>query len=286
MASNLAILFPGQGAQRPGMGASVFDAYPELLANAEDIAGFSIRDFFEDCPRERFSDTRYLQPALYTVNALHYRRYIEESGALPMFLAGHSLGEFNALQAAGVFDLEAGLRLVKKRALLMSESHGGGMAAVLGLNAEEVIQVMAENNLSDLSVANFNSDLQIVISGPVESIKLAEEVFYDNYAIKYVVLKVSGAFHSAMMDAAAVKFGEYLEEFSFLSPQLPVISNRTGNPYTVASVARNLAEHINQPVMWRQSVIYMRAHGADEFIEMGGGALLLDMIKNIGADKS
>ncbi|AMO94712.1 polyketide biosynthesis malonyl CoA-acyl carrier protein transacylase pksC [Collimonas fungivorans] len=267
------------------MGASVFDAYPELLANAEGIAGFSIRDFFRGCPSERFTDTRYVQPALYTVNALHYRRYIDEGGALPIFLAGHSLGEFNALQAAGVFDFETGLHLVKKRALLMSESHGGGMAAVLGLNGEEVVQVIAENNLSDLSVANFNSDLQMVISGPIESIKQAEEVFYDNYAIKYVVLKVSGAFHSAMLDTAAVKFGEYLQEFSFSPPQLPVISNRTGRPYTAASVARNLAEHINQPVMWRQSIIYMRAHGAGEFIEMGGGVLLLDMTKNISADK-
>jgi [acyl-carrier-protein] S-malonyltransferase len=285
LASDRAILFPGQGAQRPGMGASVFDVYPELLANAEDIAGFSIRDFFLDCPPERFSDTRYVQPALYTVNALHYRRYIDEGGALPIFLAGHSLGEFNALQAAAVFDFETGLRLVKKRALLMSESHGGGMAAVLGLHAEEVAQVMAANNLFDLSVANVNSDLQVVISGPIESIKLAEEVFYDNYAVKYVVLKVSGAFHSAMLDTAAVRFGEYLQECSFSPPKLPVISNRTASPYTLASVAQNLAEHINQPVMWRQSVIYMRTHGASEFIEMGGAASLLDMIKNICADK-
>lgn len=284
MALQRVILFPGQGAQRPGMGAAVFDAYPELLAHAEDIAGFSMRDFFLDCPAERFSDTRYVQPALYTVNALHYRRYMEEGGAQPIFLAGHSLGEFNALQAAGVFDFETGLRLVKKRALLMSESHGGGMAAVLGLNAEEVVQVIAENNLSDLSVANFNSDLQLVISGPLESIKRAEEVFYDNYAIKYVVLKVSGAFHSTMLDTAATEFGEYLQAFSFSPPQLPVISNRTACPYTAAAVVRNLAEHINQPVRWRQSVVYMRAHGAGEFIEMSGAALLLDMIKNIGAD--
>ncbi len=265
------------------MGASVFDVYPELLANAEDIAGFSIRDFFMDSPAERFSDTRYVQPALYTVNALHYRKYLEEGGALPAFLAGHSLGEFNALQAAEVFDFETGLRLVKQRALLMSESHGGGMAAVLGLNAEEVAQVIADNNLPGLSVANFNSDLQVVISGPIESIRLAEEIFYDNYAIKYVVLKVSGAFHSAMLDTAAMKFADYLREFSFLPPQIPVISNRTASPYTAASTVKNLAEHINQPVMWRQSVIHMREQGASEFIEMGDTSLLLDMIKNIRA---
>ncbi|WP_016680261.1 ACP S-malonyltransferase, partial [Yersinia pestis] len=97
-----------------------------------------------------------------------------------LFLAGHSLGEFNALHAAGVFDFETGLRLVKKRALLMSESQGGGMAAVLGLNAEEVVKILEENNLFDLTIANINSDLQMVISGPIESIKQAEEIFYDN----------------------------------------------------------------------------------------------------------
>ncbi|CNH10808.1 ACP S-malonyltransferase [Yersinia pekkanenii] len=281
MTSNHAILFPGQGAQCPGMGASLFDIYPKLLADAEEIAEFSIRDFFLNSPADRFSNTLYVQPALYTVNALYYRRYIDQCGALPRFLAGHSLGEFNALQAAGVFDFATGLLLVKKRALLMSESLGGGMAAVLGLNAEEVIQVIEENNLFDLTIANINSDLQMVISGPIESIKQAEEVFYDNYAIKYVVLRVSGAFHSTMLNSAAIKFSEYIQSFSFLPPQIPVIANRTACPYTLSSIIQNLSEHINQPVMWRQSVIYMRAQGVDRFIEMGDSSLLRDMVKNI-----
>ncbi|MFV8799531.1 ACP S-malonyltransferase [Yersinia sp. LJYL362] len=281
MISNHAILFPGQGAQRPGMGASLFDIYPKLLAEAEDITEFSIRDFFLNSPADRFSNTLYVQPALYTVNALYYRRYIDQCGTLPQFLAGHSLGEFNALHAAGVFDFETGLHLVKKRALLMSESQGGGMAAVLGLNAEEVIQVIVENNLFDLTIANINSDLQMVISGPIESIKQAEEIFYDNYAIKYVVLRVSGAFHSTMLNTAAIKFSEYIQSFSFLPPQIPVIANRTASPYTLSSIIQNLSEHINRPVMWRQSVIYMRAQGVDRFTEMGDSSLLLDMVKNI-----
>lgn len=281
MTSNHAILFPGQGAQRADMGAPIFDIYTKLVAEAEEIAEFSIRDFFRDCPADRFSNTLYVQPALYTVNALYYRRYIDESGALPLFLAGHSLGEFNALHAAGVFDFETGLRLVKKRALLMSESQGGGMAAVLGLNAEEVVKILEENNLFDLTIANINSDLQMVISEPIESIKQAEEIFYDNYAIKYVVLRVSGAFHSTMLNTAAIKFSEYIQGFSFLPPQIPVIANRTACPYTLSSVIKNLSEHINRPVMWRQSVIYMRTHGVERFTEMGETSLLLDMVKNI-----
>jgi [acyl-carrier-protein] S-malonyltransferase len=280
--SKRAFLFPGQGAQRPGMGTSVFDVYPESLASAEAIAGFSIRDFFLDCPAERFSDTRYVQPALYTVNALLYRRYVAENGVVPDFLAGHSLGEFNALQAAEVFDFETGLRLVKKRASLMSESHGGGMAAVLGLDAEEIAEIILDNGLADLSIANFNSDLQIVISGPIESIHLASDVFYDNYAVKYVVLNVSGAFHSPMLNAAATRFGEYLQGFSFAVPKIPVVSNKTASAHTVDSMAQNLGEHIKQAVMWRQSIRYMRRHGVVEFVEIGNRSLLLDMIKNVG----
>lgn len=279
--STRAILFPGQGAQRPGMGASVFDIYPELLASAEAIVEFSIRDFFTGSPAERFGDTRYVQPALYIVNALLYRRYVDAGGMPPDFLAGHSLGEINALQAADVIDFEAGLRLVMKRASLMSESRGGGMAAVLGLNAEEVAEIINENNLGDLSIANFNSDLQVVISGPIEAIHLASDVFYDNYAANYVVLKVSGAFHCFMQDAAATKFGEYLQGFSFSAPKIPVVSNRTATHYTADSVAQNLAEHINNPVMWRQSIVYMRAYGVTEFVELGDSSLLSDMIKNI-----
>lgn len=284
MISNQAILFPGQGAQRSGMETVVFDIWPELLEKAEDLSGFSIRDFFLNCPTEQFMNTRYVQPALYTINALYYLKYIEKCKTTPFFLAGHSLGEFNALQSAGVFDFETGLRIVNKRAQLMSEIMGGGMAAVMGLNEEEVMHIIAENRHLDLSIANLNSDFQIVISGPIESIHLAEDVFYDNNAVKYVVLKVSGAFHSSMLNAAAVKFSEYVKNFSFSDPLIPVIANRTGRPYGLQSVMQNLSEHMNKPVLWRQSVLYMRTHGASDFVEMGGSSLLLDMIKNIRDD--
>jgi malonyl CoA-acyl carrier protein transacylase len=278
---NRAILFPGQGMQRPGMGALVFDAYPECLANAEAIVGFSIRDFFLDASSEQFNDTRYLQPALYTVNAMSYRRYIDEGGALPKYLAGHSLGELNALQASGVFDFQTGLRLVQARAQCMSECTGGGMAAVLGLTADEVAEVIAEDGLGELSIANYNSDLQVVISGPIPRIREAEETFYQKDALKYVVLRVNGAFHTKALDAAATKFGRYLQAVAFLPPSIPVISNTWGVPYVTSSIARTLAEHIVRPVRWSESVSYMRDGGVDDFIEMGESTKLLDMVKNI-----
>ncbi|WP_413726324.1 ACP S-malonyltransferase [Sodalis sp. RH16] len=281
MTSKQAILFPGQGAQRSGMKTVVFDIWPDLLAKADEISGFSIREFFLNCPADRFRNTRYVQPALYTINALYYLHYTEEGNHPPFFLAGHSLGEFNALLCAGVFDFETGLHLVNRRAQLMSEIAGGGMAAVLGLDAEEVVQVLARNRQLNLSIANLNADFQIVISGPIESIHLAEEVFYDNDAVKYVVLNVSGAFHSSMLNHAAARFGEYVESFSFSTPQIPVIANRTARPYSASSVVRNLSEHINKPVMWRQSVMYMRTHGVNDFVEIGDSSILLDMIKNI-----
>ncbi|MBC3215885.1 acyltransferase domain-containing protein [Serratia fonticola] len=282
MISNPAILFPGQGAQRRGMDVSVLETYSELLTIAEEISGFSIRDFFIRCPPEQFSYTRYVQPALYTLNALYYRHYLESGGIPPIYLAGHSLGEFNALQAASVFDFEAGLRLVNKRALLMSESQGGGMAAVMGLNADEVFNVITKSGHLGLSLANLNSDIQTVISGPIASIHLAESIFYDNDALNYVILNVSGAFHSPMLDIAAEKFYDYVQGFSFSPPKIPVIANGTAKPYSHTSLAKNLANQINNPVRWRESVIYIRQHGVAEFIEIGDNcSILLDMIKNI-----
>jgi len=282
--SNPAILFPGQGAQRRGMDVSVLETYSELLAIAEEISEFSIRDFFINCPPEQFSYTRYVQPALYTVNALYYRHYLEDGGTPPIFLAGHSLGEFNALQAAGVFDFETGLRLVNKRALLMSESQGGGMAAVMGLNVDEVRNVIKKNGHLGLSLANLNSDIQTVISGPIASIHLAENIFYDNDALNYVILKVSGAFHSPMLDIAAEKFYDYLQGFTFSPSKTPVIANGTARPYSHTSLVKNLANQMNNPIRWRESVIYIRQHGVSEFIEIGDSSILLDMIKNIEID--
>jgi malonyl CoA-acyl carrier protein transacylase len=282
--AKLAILFPGQGAQRPNMDTSAFDVYPEVIAGAEAIAGFSIRKFFSEASSERFRDTRFLQPALYTLNALQFRRHRDEAGGPITFLAGHSLGEFNALEAAGAFDFEAGLRLVKERASLMADSHGGGMAAVLGLGEEDVRRVIADNDLNDLSLANYNSDFQVVVSGPLNAVRDAQSVFYDNGAMNYVVLQVSGAFHSQMLGEAARKFGEHLKDFEFLAPKVPVISNTTARPHTSEGLRQSLAMHLTQPVLWKQSVLYMRAQGIDSFVEIGGSKILLDMVKNIAPD--
>lgn len=278
--SNTAVLFPGQGMQRRGMGVALFGAYAEFFDLAESIVGFSIRRFFLDAPAERFRDTRYVQPALYTVNALGYRRYLEEGRDPPAFLAGHSLGELNALQASGAFDFETGLRLVQKRAQLMATCAGGGMAAVLGLTAEEVLNVLAANRFNDLSIANDNSDLQVVIAGPLGDIREAEDVFYKSDAMKYVVLRVNGAFHTKYMASASDEFARYLRSISFSPPTVTVMSNTWSVPYDVSSIGSTLAEHIVRPVRWRQSVAYMRTKGVDDFIEVGDGSALLDMVRN------
>jgi len=171
----VAVVFPGQGAQSKGMGKDLFAAYPEQTDKASEILGYSIRELCVDDPDNRLNQTQYTQPALYVVNALGLRQ-MQESGAVPAdidVLAGHSLGEYNALLAAGVFDFETGLRLVVERGRLMSQAAGGGMAAVVGLGADALRAALDEAGLQSVDLANFNTPSQIVISGPAADIEAA-----------------------------------------------------------------------------------------------------------------
>lgn len=161
-------VFPGQGSQSKGMGQGLFDKYPELTSKADKILGYSIKKLCLEDPDENLRYTQYTQPAIYTVNALMYLNKIAKTGEKPSFVVGHSLGEYNALYAAGVIDFETGLKIVKKRGELMSRAKGGGMAAVIGLREEEVRDVLKENGIESIDIANINSCSQIVISGPKE----------------------------------------------------------------------------------------------------------------------
>lgn len=158
------IIFPGQGSQIKGMGEELFDQYEELTNRADNILGYSIKDLCLYDHQKQLHLTRYTQPALYVVNALSYFKYLE-AGKKPDFLLGHSLGEYNALLAAGVFDFETGLRLVKKRGELMGQVVGGGMAAIIGLKKEEIQAGLDKNDLNDIDIANYNSEEQLIISG-------------------------------------------------------------------------------------------------------------------------
>lgn len=278
----LAIMFPGQGSQEPGMGEGLFDLYPELVAQADEILGYSIKTLCLEDPEDQLSQTQYTQPALYTVNALSFLKQKQDApDQKPMFYLGHSLGEYNALFAADVFDFATGLRLVKERGSLMAEARGGGMAAIIGLGAEQVALVLEKEGLNTIDIANMNTPEQTVISGLAEDIANVQDVFQAVGARLCIPLKVSGAFHSRYMKAAQERFAKILAEASFAAPTTPVISNVTAKPYAANDVARLLAEQLVSPVKWAEAIQYAGSQGVSEFQEVGPGRVLQRMVPAI-----
>lgn len=287
----ITFVFPGQGSQKKGMGAGLFDEVREYAAVERDvdaILGYSLRRLCLDDPDNLLTQTQYTQPSLYVVNALHYYKAVND-GVRPSFVAGHSLGEYNALLAAGVFDFLTGLRLVQKRGELMSQAKNGGMGAVIGLNTGQIAKVVQDNDLESIDVANFNTPSQTVVSGPVDDIRRAGPIFEQAGAQMYVPLQVSAAFHSRYMADAAKKFAEFVSPMSFNSPRIPVIANVTAQPYpngngsgtATESVKALLVKQITHSVQWSQSVRYLLGQGVTQFSEMGPGNVLARMVHQI-----
>jgi len=283
----IAFLFPGQGSQKRGMGRGLFDEVREYAAVERDvdaILGYSLRNLCLQDPDDRLKETQFTQPCLYAVNALHYYKDVSQ-GTRPAFVAGHSLGEYNALLAAGVFDFLTGLRLVKKRGELMSQAKNGAMAAVIGLGVSAITKVMRENGLASIDVANFNSPSQTVVSGPVEDIRRAGSLFEKGGAQLYIPLQVSAAFHSRYMADAAKVFADFLRPMSFAAPRIPVIANVTGEPYPAQnasdSIKSLLVNQMAQSVQWTKTVRYLISQGVTQFSEMGPGNVLTKSVQQI-----
>ncbi|MBR0019612.1 MULTISPECIES: ACP S-malonyltransferase [Bacillus] len=275
-------VFPGQGSQQKGMGQGLFEQYQHLTDQADQILGYSIEKL---CTEKSYLDvnhTEYTQPALYVVNALSYLKRVEETGRKPDFAAGHSLGEYNALMAAGAFDFETGLRLVKKRGELMGRITGGGMAAVIGLSKEQVTAVLEEHRLYDIDVANENTPRQIVISGPKNEIEKARAVFENTKEVKlFHPLNVSGAFHSRYMNEAKQVFKQYIDSFQFAPLAIPVISNVYAEPYHQDRLKDTLSEQMDNTVKWTDSIRFLMGRGEMEFAEIGPGTVLTGLIHRI-----
>jgi len=288
----IAFVFPGQGSQKRGMGQGLFDEVREYAAVEQEvdaILGYSMRKLCLEDAENRLRETQFTQPSLYVVNALHYYKAVAD-GVRPSYLAGHSLGEYNALLAAGVFDFLTGLRLVQKRGQLMAQAKNGGMAAVIGMDTDAIARVIADNGLSTIDVANFNTQSQTVVSGPVEDIKRGGPFFEKAGAQMYIPLQVSAAFHSRYMADASQAFAEFLAPMSFSAPRIPVVANVTAQPYPTenasASVKSLLANQITHSVRWMDSVRYLAAQGVSEFREIGPGNVLTRMVQQIQQQKA
>lgn len=273
-------LFPGQGSQRVGMGEALFDEFPDLTAKADAILGCSIRDLCLHDRQGQLGQTQFTQPALYVVNALTWRKRAADTGERPNFVAGHSVGEYNALECAGVFDFEDGLRLVCKRGALMATAPKGAMAAVIGLTAERIAEILAEAGLSTIDMANFNGPTQTIISGLEGDIRAAQPVFEKHQAM-YIPLNVSGAFHSRYMAPVLPEFASFLDGFSFADPTVPVIANVDARPYRPGTTADMLKTQLTSPVRWLDSMHYLLHQGVQDFLELGPGNVLTNMMKSI-----
>jgi malonyl CoA-acyl carrier protein transacylase len=283
-------MFPGQGSQSRGMGEDLFDRFSEITEKASEILGFSVKELCLEDPRRELNKTQFTQPALYVVNALSYYKKLEDDPKEPDYVAGHSLGEFNALLAAGCYDFEVGLKLVKVRGELMSQAPRGAMAAILNATKEQIESILEKNGLRNIDLANYNTPSQIVISGSVEEIGKAQNFFQDD-GMLYYPLNTSGAFHSRFMQPVKEKFSAYLKEFKFSNLKIPVIANVSAKPYRNEDVVKNLSDQLASCVRWSDSIQYLIGLEASsgqsmEFEQIGSGDVLTKLYSTIRQDTS
>ena len=284
---SVAFLFSPQGSQAVGMGRDLAEASPAARAvfdEADATLGWSVSATCWNGPEDRLSDTRQTQPCLLTASVAGLRALEERSPRAPSMVAGHSVGEYAALVAAGVLDFAAALRLVSRRAWLMADADAdGGMAAVIGLGRDEVQRVVeAVGRPTELVVANDNAPGQVVISGQRDSLALAEDAMRTAGARRFIPLPVSGAFHSPLMAGVAEELAEAFESEAWSDARVPVVSNVTAEPLTDADRLRALlAEQVRSPVEWVRCVQRMVDDGVEAMVELGSGAALVGMVKRI-----
>ncbi|MCM0059332.1 MAG: ACP S-malonyltransferase [Algoriphagus sp.] len=280
-----AIVFPGQGAQFPGMGKSLYEENPEakaLFEKANEILGFQITDILFEGTEEELKQTKVTQPAIFLHSVILAKTTPDFA---PDMVAGHSLGEFSALVANGVLSFEDGLTLVFQRALAMQEAceiNPSSMAAILGLEDQVVEDICAGISGEIVVAANYNCPGQLVISGSTKGIEMACELLKAAGAKRALPLPVGGAFHSPLMEPAREKLQKAIEETQFHTPICPIYQNVSTTAVTdVNAIKANLIAQLTAPVKWTQSVQHMVADGATEFVECGPGKVLQGLVKKI-----
>ncbi len=295
--TKVAFVFPGQGSQTVGMSKDLADAYTivrQTFEQADDILGFALSNLCFDGPEDMLNDTINTQPALYTAGIATLRALQTElPSAVPSFVAGHSLGEFTALAAAGAVSFEDGLRLVRERGRLMQAAgtqSPGAMAAVLGLDASVVREVCiraSQQTGGVLILANDNCPGQNVISGDDATLEVGMQLLSEAKAKKVVKLPISIAAHSPLMESASAEFRQVLANTQFTTPRVPVYGNVDADSLrNVDAIRRELDLQLTNSVRWTESVQAMVSAGAEVFVELGPKDVLTGLLKRIDRSKS
>lgn len=280
-------MFPGQGSQSPGMAKDLYETNPvarEMFDKANEILGFNITEIMFNGTADELKQTKVTQPAIFLHSVILAKCSPDFK---PDMVAGHSLGEFSALTAAGALDFEDGLRLVSIRAHAMQktcEANPGTMAAILALPTEKVESICDEVE-GVVVPANYNCEGQIVISGSVEAVTEASGKMKAAGAKRALILPVGGAFHSPLMQPAADELAAGIESVRFSKPICPIYQNVTALPTTdPAEIKKNLLAQLTAPVKWTQTVVNMVANGASDFTEVGPGKVLQGLVSKITAN--
>ena len=280
-----AFVFPGQGAQFVGMGLDLYENHSEaqeLFENAYEILGFSITDIMFEGTAEELKQTKVTQPAIFLHSVILSKAMGD--AFTPNMVAGHSLGEFSALVANGTLSFEDGLKLVSKRAMAMQkacEANPSTMAAVLGLD-DDVVEKICVETPGIVVPANYNCPGQLVISGEIDAVNLANEKMKEAGARRALLLPVGGAFHSPLMEPAREELAAAIEETTFSEPSCPIYQNvPTTAVNTADEIKQNLIAQLTAPVKWTQSVQQMIADGAKHFTEVGPGKVLQGLVRKI-----
>src|SRR5215213_8960680 len=290
--SKTAYIFPGQGSQAVGMGKDLFDNFPSARAvfeEADDVLGFSLSEMCFAGTAEDLALTANTQPAILTVSVAAFRAMEAEGFPMPDFVAGHSLGEYSALVAAGALSFADAVRTVRKRGTYMQEAVPvgvGAMAAILGLPLETVEVACDEAAEGEVcSPANINSPAQIVIAGNTEAVDRAIELLKERGAKRAIKLNVSAPFHCDLMFPAQERLAEDLAKIEFRDLRFPIIENISSDPNTKAKRVRvALTEQVSSPVRWAQSVEYLLAAEVGTFVEIGAGKVLCGLVRQINRD--